>query len=116
MTAEHGSKAASRVRKPWEDELNRLRWVEEQVQALIRDLREDAQMLREKITPAAGGQARAELDARAAELDGAADRIQGVLDASRAGTEPSSPQWAQWHLDQLTRHLGILHGGNGDGQ
>src|SRR5256885_17267100 len=83
-------KVSSRARQPWEDELNRLRWVEEQTLAVIRDLREDARTLRETITPAADDQARDSLDARAAELDGAAERIQGVLDASRAGTEPTS--------------------------
>jgi hypothetical protein len=109
-------KVSSRARQPWEDELNRLRWVEEQTLAVIRDLREDARTLRETITPAADDQARDSLDARAAELDGAAERIQGVLDASRAGTEPTSRQWAQWHVDQLTYHLGVLHGGNGAGR
>lgn len=95
-----------RARKPWEDELARLRWLESRFAGLAADLEHSARELREKIVPASDIAGLDLLDARAAELAGAAETITGLLAASHAGPPAASGQdWVQWHLDELSRLL-----------
>ena len=62
--------------------------------------------LRGTMTGAADGAKRDELDVRAAELEGAADELDGLITSSRAGPGGAGdPDWVRWHLAEVNRLL-----------
>jgi hypothetical protein len=96
-----------RARKPWEDELLRLRWLERRVTEAAGGWRHTAEELRGTITGAADDAKRDELDVRAAELEGTADELDGLITSSHAGPGGGAgdPDWVRWHLAEVDRLL-----------
>ena len=85
----------SRARKPWEDELLRLRWLERKVIDAADGWRVAAAELR------SGSRGSAAL-IRAAELDGTATTVDRLVTASHAGPDGAAAlDWARWHAAEL---------------
>jgi hypothetical protein len=97
----------ARARQPWEDELGRLRWLEQHAIGELAGIwRQRAKGLRETVTGASDYCRREELDDRAATWEQAAEELGEMLAASHAGPPSASPlDYAQWHLAEVGRIL-----------
>jgi hypothetical protein len=103
--------AGARARRPWEDELGRLRWLESRgFTTLATAWRQRAAGLRETMTGAADQAARDLYDDRAATWEQAAEELGEIVGASHAGGVPAAGDvdWAMWHTAELGRHLEAL--------
>lgn len=101
-TDNEAARRTTNPRQPWRDELARLRWLEIQMTRLSAALEHSARGLRETVTGAADTARRDELDARAAEMDGAAEAIADLITQSHPAAA-SDRDWGAWHLEELTR-------------
>jgi hypothetical protein len=102
---------AARARRPWEDELGRLRWLESRGVGHLADAwRQRATGLRETMTGAADQAARDLNDDRAATWEQAAEELEQIVTVSHAGGAPEAGDidWAGWHCAELGRHLAAL--------
>jgi aminoglycoside phosphotransferase len=108
-----------RPRAPWRGELARLRWLEHRLVGMVGEWQTQARELRvtRDRAPAADREARRRLEARAHELDGAAEALAATLTASHAGpVQAGDLNWAAWHVDELARHLAAAQAAVKDGR
>jgi hypothetical protein len=110
---------AGRPRAPWRGELARLRWLEHRLVGVVAEWQAEARELRVMRSrhPAADLAGRARLLTRAEELDAAAEVLAATITASHAGpVQAGDLNWAQWHVDELARHLAAASAAVKDGR
>jgi hypothetical protein len=101
------------IRQPWQDELNRLRWLETRLLDLLDDWSETAGEVHVKAddhageTLAGGGLTSWDASRSAAIMqERCTAEVMGLIQASHAGADPADElHWATWHLAQLSRNL-----------